>query len=80
MQTFGGAVFVSVAQNIFSNTLLENVKAHKIAVDPSRLLGTGATSLVDLVPAGSLDQLKLAYNKTITEVNVLWFNLRFMLY
>lgn len=70
MQTFGGAVFVSVAQNVFSNTLLENVKAQKIAVDPSRLLGTGATSLVGLVPEDSLDKLKFAYNKTVTEVSV----------
>lgn len=69
MQTFGGAIFVSVAQNIFSNTLLENVKTENIPVNPTLLLGTGATSLVGLVPESSLEQLKVAYNKTVTEVN-----------
>ncbi|KAL9105861.1 MAG: hypothetical protein Q9227_009024 [Pyrenula ochraceoflavens] len=67
MQTFGGALFVSIAQNVFSNKLLANVSAQNIPLNPSRLLQAGATSLVGLVAAKDLDKLKLAYNNTVTQ-------------
>ncbi|EMC93670.1 hypothetical protein BAUCODRAFT_75853 [Baudoinia panamericana UAMH 10762] len=67
IQTFGGSVFISVAQNIFNNKLIANVAAAGVPVNPAALLGTGATQLAALVPPSFLPQLRVAYNKAITE-------------
>ena len=48
MQTLGGALFVSVAQNIFTNKLVENVAKYVGPAfgDPKNVLMLGATSVL----------------------------------
>ena len=44
-QTFGGALFIAVAQNVFTNRLLSNLLENVPTLDPALVLSTGATSL-----------------------------------
>ncbi|KAF2230548.1 MFS general substrate transporter [Viridothelium virens] len=67
VQTFGGSIFISVAQNVFNNKLIENVIAQRIPVDPVSLLSQGATHISSLVDPVYLDRLKSAYNEAITQ-------------
>lgn len=68
-QTFGGALFISVAQNIFSNKLLANVASYAPGVPPELVLAVGATDIKrvigDQYPT-MLDAVLRAYNDTIT--------------
>jgi MFS family permease len=61
-QTLGGALFISVAQNVFTNSLLKNVRAAVPGLDPAFVLGAGATELQRLIPAESLGAVQEAYN------------------
>src|ERR1700733_3338185 len=45
VQTLGGALFVSIGQNVFSNKLLENLAKYAPSIDPSVILKIGATSI-----------------------------------
>jgi MFS transporter, DHA2 family, glioxin efflux transporter len=54
-QTYGGALFVSVAQNIFSNKLIQGVQTSVPDVDPQIVISAGAT---DLRAALTPDQLQ----------------------
>ena len=63
-QTLGGAVFISVGNNIFDTQLAKNLE--KITgIDIKNVAGTGATDLRSLVPANLLPQVLLAYNDAI---------------
>lgn len=66
-QTLGGALFVSVAQNVFTNSLLKNVKAIVPDVDPMIVLGAGATTLQKVIPSQYLAGVRQAYNDSITD-------------
>ena len=67
-QTFGGALFVSVAQNVFNNRLIgEIVIETKGGIDPAVILHFGATSLRDAIPADLLAGVQTAYNTALTE-------------
>ncbi|KAI0126665.1 MFS transporter [Xylariales sp. AK1849] len=68
VQTLGGAIFLSIGQNIFNNQLLKNVVAAEIPVDTGSLLSQGATSIDRLVPVEFQPQLRLAYNDSIVQV------------
>lgn len=68
VQTFGGAIFVSVAQSVFNNQLVRNVVATGLPINPGELLSRGATQLATLVSSDQLPVLKMAYNKAITQV------------
>lgn len=68
IQTFGGSIFLAVAQSVFNNTLISNVLAQRIPVSPGALLSEGATQLANLVGPEYLDRLRLAYNDSITQV------------
>jgi hypothetical protein len=65
-QTFGGALFVSVAQNVFNNRLLSQVAVYAPKVNASVLLHIGATDLATVIPAASLPGVRLAYNNALT--------------
>ncbi|KAI9685961.1 MAG: hypothetical protein M1820_010699 [Bogoriella megaspora] len=67
VQTFGGTVFIAVAQNVFNNKLIENVIAQHIPVNPAALLSQGALQISKLVEPQFLDELKYAYNKSLTQ-------------
>ncbi|KAI9694039.1 MAG: hypothetical protein M1822_003310 [Bathelium mastoideum] len=67
VQNLSGAIFLSVAQNVFNNKLVANVIAQKIPVNPGSLLSTGATQVANLVDPKFLEQLKFAYNAAIDQ-------------
>lgn len=66
-QTLGGAVFISVGQNVFTNQLVNNVQIDAPGVDPSLVLRVGATMLRQVVPPESLQNVLQAYNDAITQ-------------
>ena len=69
-QTLGGALFISVGQNIFTNRLLGNLAANVPHLDPSIVLRTGATSLKDAIThvnPNYLPNVLISYNKAIDQ-------------
>ncbi|KAI4098314.1 MAG: hypothetical protein L6R37_006544 [Teloschistes peruensis] len=53
-QTLGGAIFVSAAENIFTNNLLTNLRQSLPSIDPAVVLTAGATQLREVVEAQGL--------------------------
>ena len=70
-QTFGGALMVSVAQNVFNNRLIEQLgnlaRSGVKGVDPEIILHIGATSLKKAIPPNVLPLVQEAYNTALTE-------------
>ncbi|KAI1614547.1 DNA repair protein RAD50 [Exophiala viscosa] len=66
MQTFGGALFVSVAQNVFNNRLISTLPKYAPGIDPSIIVNVGATSLRNEIPAKYLQGVLFAYNLALT--------------
>ncbi|KAL8641656.1 MAG: hypothetical protein Q9228_001558 [Teloschistes exilis] len=67
VQTLGGALFISVAQNIFNNRLISNLAADVPSIDPSVILRIGATSLRGAVDPAQLHDILHAYNDALTQ-------------
>ena len=63
--TLGGAIFVSVAQNVFTNALLDGVKQVVPDLNPAIVLATGATALKNVIPHQFLAGVQEAYNNAI---------------
>lgn len=63
-QTLGGAVFISVGNNIF-NTRLEQNLVKILGIDVGSVAATGATDLRNMVPANLLPQVLVAYNDAL---------------
>ncbi|KAK3940919.1 hypothetical protein QBC46DRAFT_449140 [Diplogelasinospora grovesii] len=67
LQTLGGALFVSVAQNIFTNKLIEYVGEYVPQIpDPRMILAVGATSIQTAVDPAFLPGVTQAYNDALT--------------
>lgn len=69
-QTIGGALFVSVAENVFNNKLVSFVAEYAPGMDSTVVLSTGATSIQDVIKEKYpqyLDGVTLAYNDAITQ-------------
>lgn len=67
-QTIGGAIMLSVGQNVFNNELVKNLVKLAPSLNPDIVLATGATSLrsnAGLAPF--LPNILLAYNTAITQ-------------
>lgn len=64
-QTLGGALFISVAQNVFTNRLLTLLKEVVPDLDPAIVLATGATSLKTVIPSQYLPGVQVAYNQAV---------------
>lgn len=64
--SLGGALFIAVGQNIFTNRLFTNLATGVPTLDPSIILKTGATSLRNAVGSGSLEDVLFAYNDALT--------------
>ncbi|KAJ7105879.1 major facilitator superfamily domain-containing protein [Mycena epipterygia] len=64
-QTLGGALFISIAQNVFTNKLVSGLIANVPGVSPSLVLSAGATSLKDAVPQQFLAGVLFAYNEAL---------------
>ena len=68
--TLGGALFIAVGQNVFTNRLLANLQNNVPNIDPSVVLSTGATSLKGAITAidpSSVNRVLDAYNGAITQ-------------
>ncbi|KAJ6615515.1 MFS transporter [Mycena sp. CBHHK59/15] len=65
MQTLGGALFISVAQNIFTNKLVSGLVIHVPNINPSIVLSAGATSLQTAVDAQYLPAVLSVYNHAL---------------
>ena len=60
-QTFGGALFVSIGQNVFSNALVANLSSIP-GIDRTKVLKTGATKLRSTVDLNYLGDVLVAYD------------------
>lgn len=65
-QTLGGALFISVAQNIFATRLLSNVISVVPGIDPSLVINTGATELKNNIAKEFLPSVQIAYNRSLS--------------
>ena len=66
-QQLGGAVFVSVGQNIFNNKLIQGLRGVP-GVTPRAVVGIGATELRDYVPPEAIPMVLKAYNAALVDV------------
>ncbi|DAA75241.1 TPA_exp: Uncharacterized protein A8136_1992 [Trichophyton benhamiae CBS 112371] len=66
-QTLGGALFVSVGQNVFTNLLVKGVVNAAPGLDPQVVLRVGATQLKNMIPPQFLDGVQVAYNDALTK-------------
>ncbi|KAL0570431.1 MFS sugar transporter [Marasmius crinis-equi] len=64
-QTAGGALFLSVAQNVFTNKLVAEIIKNAPGVNPMTVLGAGATVVRSVVPQESLTSVIKAYNQAL---------------
>jgi hypothetical protein len=68
--SLGGALSISIAQNIFSNTLVQRLVADVPGVNPAVVVGAGATHIADVVPPALLSAVLVAYNAAISKAFV----------
>lgn len=70
-QTFGGAIFIGLAQTAFLNILRSALKSHAPGVDASTVISTGATNYLALLAAqgetATRSSVLDAYNEAITK-------------
>ena len=66
-QTLGGALFISVGQNVFTNSLLTNLKAVVPDLNPAIVLAVGATEIKHQIEERFIDGVLVAYNSALTQ-------------
>ncbi|KAH8681864.1 major facilitator superfamily domain-containing protein [Xylariales sp. PMI_506] len=67
-QFFGGAIFSSVAETIFTSSLAPALARYAPSVDPSLVINSGATELQLALSESELPGVLLAYNEAIVHV------------
>ncbi|CAD0081529.1 unnamed protein product [Aureobasidium vineae] len=65
-QTLGGALFISVGQNVFTNKLVSGLKAAVPDLNPAIVLQTGATELKNAIDEKYRTGVLQAYNDALT--------------
>lgn len=70
MQQLGGAVFLSVCQNIFATKLVDQLSG-VAGLDAQEIVNTGATAIRTIVPADEVDAVVDAYNFGVTRCFVI---------
>lgn len=65
--TLGGAISVSVAQNIFSNSLISELPKHTHGIDPRVIIAAGATHIREVTPPDQLAGVLLAYKNALSQ-------------
>lgn len=63
-QSLGGAIWVAVSQSLYTN-YLASMLPEVSGIDPSAILGAGATGLAKMVPADKLDAVLVIYNEAL---------------
>jgi hypothetical protein len=66
-QTLGGALFISVGQNVFTNQLIKNLANAVPDLDANLVLRTGATELKNAIPEQFIGGVLQAYNTTLNQ-------------
>jgi len=66
-QTLGGALFLSFAQTIFANGLINTLVTSAPGVDPQTIIAAGAAGVRASVTPAQLPGVLVAYNKAINE-------------
>ncbi|KAF7323823.1 DHA14-like major facilitator [Mycena kentingensis (nom. inval.)] len=64
-QTLGGALFISIGQNVFTNKLVDGLLARVPTLNPLVVLSTGATSIKSVVGEADIAAVLLAYNDAL---------------
>ncbi len=67
-QTFGGAIFLTVAQTIFSNSLSVKIAEYLPNIDAGKVISAGATGMHDVVAEADLPGVLLAYADSVDHV------------
>ncbi|KAM0718968.1 hypothetical protein Q7P37_006040 [Cladosporium fusiforme] len=67
-QTMGGAIFISVGQNVLTSNLVKGITQLVPDIDPASIVNTGATDLRHLVPADLLPAVLEVYNDALRQV------------
>jgi hypothetical protein len=67
-QTIGAAIFLAVAEVIFSHGLRSTLPQYAPTVDPERVIAAGATGFRGIVSEASLPGVLLAYSKSIGHI------------
>ncbi|PVH79217.1 MFS general substrate transporter [Cadophora sp. DSE1049] len=69
MQGIGGAIFVSIGQTVFTQSLISKLsKVADISISPAAIVRTGATELRNIVPPQYLHLVLVAYNAALSDV------------
>jgi hypothetical protein len=69
--SLGGALSISIAQNIFSNTLIKQIPIYAPGVNPKLIIEAGATHIKEVVQGVQLRGVLLAYDVAITHAYIL---------
>ncbi|EPS44955.1 hypothetical protein H072_993 [Dactylellina haptotyla CBS 200.50] len=69
--SLGGSISISIAQNIFTNTLLKELPKTAPGVNPQLVINAGATALRFVISKANLAGVILAYNTAITTCFIL---------
>jgi hypothetical protein len=67
-QTLGGALFISVGQNVFTNQLIKNLASVVPDLNSAIVRNSGATELKNVISPDFLSGVLVAYNQTLTQV------------
>ncbi|KAI5357142.1 putative major facilitator superfamily, MFS transporter superfamily [Septoria linicola] len=68
MQQLGGAIFVSVGQNVFNSSLISGLVRVVKDLDPMTIVNTGATDIRRIVPEEELASVLIVYNTALRQV------------
>jgi len=69
--SLGGAVSISIAQNVFTNTLKTEIPRHTTNLDVVSIIAAGATHIREVVPKVQLAGVLVAYNLAVTRAMIL---------
>ena len=67
-QTMGGCIFVSTAQCIFSNILLQAIERHEPDLPPDAIIQAGATGLKHFLSDGTYIYAFMSYMEALRDV------------
>lgn len=67
-QTFSGAVFLTIAQTIFTNILRARLGLYAPSVNPDRVIAAGATGIGEVVPPADIPGVLHAYSDGVNNV------------
>ena len=67
-QAFGGALFLSLSDTIFTNSLKTLIPQYATSVNPQTVINAGATGFRSMIEGVALDGVLVAYAKSVDRV------------